>query len=93
MKISNESPRSARMRWIALLLAVVFLCPATWAFAGSDPEAAPVSQERLRVERTTLAGGAEILTIFGSQTAGTGTPIVAILNDTLGDEDPANWTS
>lgn len=78
------------MRWIATLLAVVLLCPAANAFAGTDADAATVSHERLRVERTTLSSGAEILTIFGSQTAGPGTPIVAILNDTLGDEDPAN---
>ncbi len=78
------------MRWIALLLAVLVFWPVTPAIAGSEPEPAAASPERLRVERTSLASGAEILTIFGSPSTGADAPIVAILNDTLGDDDPAN---
>lgn len=90
MYSSNEGPRGAAVRWIALFLTVLVFWPAAMALAGSDPEPSAVSQERLRVERTTLASGAEIMTIFGTATNGAEAPIVAVLNDTLGDDDPAN---
>jgi hypothetical protein len=57
---------------------------------------------QFRLERTPVAGDSELLTIFGelpetsTKSGGTGetarreVPLVAILRDTLGDQDPAN---
>lgn len=44
----------------------------------------------LRTERTALACGAELVTIFGDSERTPEVPLVAFLNDTLGDDDPAN---
>jgi hypothetical protein len=48
----------------------------------------------LRLERTPVSGGAELLTVFGSlsaDSASTGlVPLISVLRDTLGDQDPDN---
>ena len=79
------------------------ICGASpFAVAQEMPVAAPSnsSQAQLappgfRLERTPIAGGAEILTVFGSLDGlrhGTDAdvPLVSILRDTLGDEAPEN---
>ena len=90
MHTSNVRPRVKGLRQVSLLLAAVFLVQASVATAGSAPEPAAEARERLRTERTALDSGAEIVTIFGTNASGVDSPIVAILNDTLGDDDPAN---
>ncbi len=61
------------------------------------PDATRAPESGFRLERIPVAGGAELLTIFGnldglrtgeSQTAET--PLVSVLRDTLGDADPEN---
>jgi hypothetical protein len=62
------------------------------------PVCAPVataSTPEFRIERVPVAGGAELLTVFGhvpqtgtDQTADV--PLLAVLRDTLGDQDPEN---
>src|SRR5262245_32788638 len=49
-----------------------------------------------RVERMPILGGAELITIFGkpglsvSSESADETPLVSVLRDTLGDDDPEN---
>jgi hypothetical protein len=89
-----------RVIFLVLLLA---LSPALRpAFAQGPPEvsspnslAKPESQFRL--ERRPIAGGAELLTIFGrldglANDSGTSadTPLVSVVRDTLGDSNPEN---
>lgn len=90
MFTSNEVPHDAGMRRLALVLALLLFWPTASAAAGTGDVPEPAVQERLVVERTPLQSGAEIVTIFGSTDGGADTPIVAILDDTLGDDDPAN---
>lgn len=57
----------------------------------SDSSQAQIHQPGFRLERTPLAGGAELLTIFGSlvglaRDGEADVPLVSILRDTLGDE-------
>ncbi|MEK6336434.1 MAG: hypothetical protein AABM67_16020, partial [Acidobacteriota bacterium] len=61
---------------------------------GSTVPAAPT---QFRVERKTVAGGAELLTIFGrldgmrtGNEPAPDVPLVSVLRDTLGDNDPEN---
>jgi hypothetical protein len=70
------------------------------SFNGDDSAAAtaPASSNPFRLERTPVDGGAELLTVFGrldglSTTAGAPgpeVPLVAVLRDTFGDNDPEN---
>ncbi len=87
----------------ALLLAISPLSSFV-VFAQTPPgapekpvEATRAPESGFRLERTPVAGGAELLTIFGnldglrtseSQTAEA--PLVSVLRDTLGDADPEN---
>lgn len=48
--------------------------------AGETPE--------FRVETTPVAGGAELVTVFGPVTDAGEIPLLAVLRDTLGDQDP-----
>lgn len=76
-------------------LAVLIGCGAT-LFGGEAPEPiAPINAGSVRVERVTVPGGGELFTFFNpvSDSAGRATsqtPMVSILRDTLGDDDPAN---
>jgi hypothetical protein len=67
------------MRWWVLFLPVL-------AFAGNAD---------FRIERSPVAGGAELLTVFGrlpdaQAEASAEVPLVSVLRDTLGDSDPEN---
>ena len=67
------------MRWVTLIFPVVAMA-ATPDFGPPD----------FHVERQAVANGAELLTVF-SALPGTGEiPLVSVLRDTLGDNDPDN---
>jgi hypothetical protein len=69
---------------LALLAAIALGAIAPPVRAEGSPHAP------LRTERTVLACGAELVTIFGDSERTAEVPLVAFLNDTLGDGDPAN---
>ena len=72
------------MHWAALIFPVI-LPVAAWA-ANPDFRAPD-----FRVERHAVANGAELLTIFSSLPDHAGDiPLVSVLRDTLGDNDPDN---
>lgn len=86
------------------IVALVFvlgssLVPGQTLAAGDRPTA-PKATERpvpFRLERTPVAGGAELLTIFGrldglaaGDNSTADVPLVSVLRDTFGDEDPTN---
>jgi hypothetical protein len=59
------------------------------------PAVALAASPDFRVERTPVPGGAELLTVFGHLSAKAAVPdqevpLVSVLRDTLGDDDPAN---
>jgi len=97
----NSSRRTARV-FLVLLLA---FSPLT-QFASlaqslpsqiARPEAAEKTEPLFRMERLPVAGGAEILTIFGQldglkheQNQTSEVPLVSIVRDTLGDDNPDN---
>jgi len=59
------------------------------------PAVALAASPDVRLERTPVPGGAELLTVFGHLSAKAGAPdkevpLVSVLRDTLGDDDPAN---
>jgi hypothetical protein len=63
----------------------------------AEAGAAAASQSQFRVERLSLAGGAELLTIFGradglraSGRPEPEVPLISVVRDTLGDNDPEN---
>jgi hypothetical protein len=105
MKSSHRPFRATHIAHIvfALLLA---LSPALQIRlrAQALESAAPASanlpeqvQQLFRLERTPVAGGAELLTIFGrldglprEKTETDEVPLVTVLRDTLGDQDPEN---
>ncbi len=73
-------PRTAQ-----ITLQIIFL--SRIAFGAGPAEA-------LRMQTLPLAGGAELVTVFGkvpdAGRAGTETPLLSVLRDGLGDSDPAN---
>src|SRR5258707_15258931 len=59
------------------------------------PAFALAASPEFRLERTPVPGGAELLTVFGHLSAKAAAPdqevpLVSVLRDTLGDDDPAN---
>ncbi len=63
----------------------------------AEAGAAGATQSQFRVERLSLAGGAELLTIFGradglraSGRPAPEVPLISVVRDTLGDSDPEN---
>jgi hypothetical protein len=63
----------------------------------AEAGAASATQSQFRVERLSLAGGAELLTIFGradglraSGRPAPEVPLISVVRDTLGDNDPEN---
>src|SRR5262245_31614582 len=68
----------------ALLLCILILLQSTLGLAQSERLAS-----NLKIERLDIEGGAELLTLFSNRT-GSPEPVVSILRDTLGDDDPAN---
>jgi len=72
-------------------VAQIIPIPAT----GSASSQAQIDQPGFRLERISLAGGAELLTVFGSLDGltldrDTDVPLVSILRDTLGDAATEN---
>jgi len=77
------------MHWAALVFPV-FLSITSWA---ATPGALPPDfrPPDFRVERKPVADGAELLTVFSTLPEHTGEiPLVSVLRDTLGDNDPDN---
>jgi hypothetical protein len=55
------------------------------------PRPARAQEPLLRVERTSVPGGAELVTIFSTATdEGEDVPLLSLLRDTLNDDDPRN---
>ncbi len=59
-------------------------------FASTCAPMATASTPEFRIERVPVSGGAELLTIFGHVPQGDDVPLLAVLRDTLGDQDPEN---
>jgi hypothetical protein len=74
-----------RMKPFTLILVVATLCSSVAPVRADAPPAPSMRAERMR-----LASGAELVTIFGASERTPDVPLVAYLNDTLGDEDPTN---
>src|ERR1700683_3697287 len=73
---------SSRALWFFLIFARATL------LAAPEPTAATPN---FRIERLPVAGGAELLTVFGRVPEQvTDIPLLAVLRDTLGDQDPEN---
>lgn len=86
---------------IALLLAFSPALQTKLAAQTAGPTASAAASQTpqpiFRLERTPVAGGAELLTIFGRldglprvQNESSEVPLVSVLRDTLGDADPEN---
>jgi len=94
----NNLPRLSLV--FVLLLAVSPASRIGFAQARAEVPPATVStagSPQFRLERLPVAGGAELLTIFGrldgmanGAGAGPDTPLVSIVRDTLGDQNPEN---
>jgi hypothetical protein len=68
------------------ILVITLLLFNSIGFASTQPEV-------FRLERENIAGGAELLTIFGKFVAGEDQkeiPLVSVVRDSLGDENPEN---
>lgn len=93
--ISNARARHIAPNLLALLLLVPGASPLAVAqdngvSASPAPAQAQLPPPGFRLERTPVAGGAELLTVFGSldglrHDKDTDVPLVSILRDTLGD--------
>ena len=103
--ISVPYNQRARQAVGTFLILLALLSPATRTFviaqtAAVDSAAAPAPETRkglFRLERTPVAGEAELLTVFGSLNGlqsntvqGKEVPLVSILRDTLEDNNPEN---
>src|SRR3982751_4933179 len=100
---SLKSSRRVACIFFMLLLAsspltrLVSLAQSLPSQPESRPEAAEKAEPLFRLERLTIAGGAELLTVFG-QSGGPGrepnqsadVPLVSIVRDTLGDDNADN---
>jgi hypothetical protein len=106
MKSSPRPFHKSRLRAavaLTLLLALSASLPVRLAAQSVETAPAPASapanqsEQLFRLERTPVSGGAELLTIFGrldglpreKEVAGE-VPLVSVLRDTLGDNDPEN---
>lgn len=104
--LRETSKRGFHLVIIFVVLCAQFtLCGRTAAQTLSSDDAVTHKDKRaLRIERREVAGGAELLTIFGAAPQSVGEnrevkaaddaaaemPLVSLLRDTLGDGDPAN---
>ena len=102
MKLQSFS-NSLRASFFAFLLVVAPLIPIITARAEglkpratADVDASPALSELLRPEKIEVPGGAELITVqarligLESDKTDKWIPLVSILRDTLGDEDPEN---
>jgi hypothetical protein len=71
--------------------------PAVNPPSEGSPEASKVEEPQLRIERLTLAGGSELLTVFarldgmkGNGEVSPDVPLLSVVRDTLGDDNPEN---
>jgi hypothetical protein len=98
MGLAPASPRLYRervSRTLAAAIVAIALMTLTEspcrADTGADSDrTVAVTLSGLRADRTPLACGAELITVFGASAAGGDVPLVAVLSDTLGDDDPVN---
>jgi hypothetical protein len=103
MKSCSRTFRASRIANVAFTLLLALSPALQIRVAAQSVEQAPASasseqaQPLFRLERTPVSGGAELLTIFGrldglpreKQEPGEA-PLVSVLRDTLGDDDPEN---
>ena len=76
------------MHWAALIFPVVLPVVLPAVALAATPDFRPPD---FRVERHPVANGAELLTVFSSLPDSAGDiPLVSVLRDTLGDNDPDN---
>src|SRR5579862_6393673 len=67
------------------------LLPALALMLLAAPVVRPQSKPEFRIEQFPVAGGAELLTVLGTIPGqSTEVPILSVLRDTLGDQDPEN---
>lgn len=102
MKLTSCPKRSSLVSFTAasLLLPIFLAASPFMAFADDLPASPPaVRKEEFHnfiVQSTAVAGGAELLTVFGKFTYGGDTtseevvPLISVLRDTLGDDIPEN---
>lgn len=83
--------------YFSLLVTLSAVSPSYLIFAQSAADQTASPKSAFRLERTPVAGGAELLTIFGSldglphkNASAAEVPLVSLLRDTLGDENPEN---
>ena len=98
MRIVYSLKRAQRAACVFFILLLAFspAALAQEAAAPALPQAGP-SRPVFRLERTPVAGGAELLTIFGElgglapeKGQSSEVPHVSVVRDTLGDENPDN---
>jgi hypothetical protein len=91
-------------QFASIMFALLLLLPGASSFvaaqdapltAASDSAPSQLPPPGFRLERTPVAGGAELLTVFGSldglrHDKDADVPLVSILRDTLGDDAPEN---
>ncbi len=76
------------MHWAAFIFPVVLPVVLPVVASAATPDFRPPD---FRVERHPVANGAELLTVFGTLPDHAGdVPLVSVLRDTLGDNDPDN---
>src|SRR4051794_1203089 len=103
MKSFPRPFRVARSAFISFALLLALSPALQLRLAAQSIEGAPSSastnevEQLFRLERTPVAGGAELLTIFGrldglprEKRQADEVPLVSVLRDTLGDDDPEN---
>ena len=85
----------SRCLWGAVLTSVFIFAAIPLLRASGSPLLRPALQ--IRLERSPVPGGAELVTFLSRQTApgdaeevGNEVPVLSVLRDTLGDSDPAN---
>lgn len=78
------------------LQALLLVFASGWTAVAAEPPIVAVQSNAVRVERITVPGGGELYTFFRKVAEPSGsaqaseTPLVGILRDTLGDDDPTN---
>lgn len=99
MKASTLAYRAGRTLSIffALLLALSSQLPSYTLLAQTAADKPATPKSAFRLERTPVAGGAELLTIFGNLDGlphdvneAAEVPLVSLVRDTLGDKNPEN---